>query len=383
MDFDLMEEQIALQKTVRKFLEAEVIPLVDEYEEKEQFPPRELVKKLVPFGYFGGLLPEELGGLGLDYVSYFILIEELARAWSSLRTVLTTNNMVLTNIARNGTEEQKKRFLEPMLRADKIAFFGLTEPNVGSDAASVETRAVLDGDDYVLNGTKTLITHGSLAEIGLVFATTDRSLGAKGISAFIVEKDACRYTARNIKKMGMRASALSELTFEDCRVPRENLLGRPGEGLKMALSMLNVGRCNVAFAVIGVAQACIEASIRYAQERTQFGRPIGGFQLIQGLIAEMVMENDAARLLGYRAAHLLQKGTPCVKEASMAKLFATEAALRTASNAIQIHGGYGYTREFPVERYYRDIRHLTMAEGTSQIQKLMIGREVLGISAFS
>ena len=383
MDFDLTEEQEALKKTVRRFMDTEIIPSVDGHEERQEFPSREIIKKLIPFGYIGGLLPEEAGGMGLDYISYFILIEELGRAWSSIRTVITTNNMILTNIYKHGTEEQKGRFLRPMLNGDKLAFFGLTEPNVGSDAASLESRATLDGDDYILNGTKTLITHGSKAEMGLVFATIDRSKGAKGICAFLVERDTCHYTARDIEKMGMRASVISELHFEDCRVPRKNLLGQPGEGLKIALAGLNIGRCTVAFAVIGVAQACIDASVKYAQERKQFGKVIGGFQLVQEMIAEMVMENEAARLLGLRAAHLLQKGLPCAKEAAMAKLFATEAALKIASNAIQIHGGYGYTREFPVERYYRDIRHLTMAEGTSQIQKLIIGREVLGISAFN
>ncbi|HID94608.1 MAG TPA: acyl-CoA dehydrogenase [Candidatus Latescibacteria bacterium] len=382
MDFELTEDQKILKDNVRRFMEKEIIPLVPEYEDKQEVPPRSLIKKLLPFGYIGAMIPEEYGGFGADLVTFCILVEELARAWGSLRTIITVDNMVTTMIYKFGTDDQKERFLPRLLSMDYIAAFGLTEPNVGSDASSVETKAVKDGDYYIINGTKTLITNGSIADLVCVYASTDRSKKGKGISAFLVEKDKSPFKASNIPKMGLHSSVLSELVFEDCRVPKENLLGKEGEGLKLALSGLNVGRCVVTFGVVGIGQACLEACIRYAKERYQFGRPIGSFQLVQAMIADMAMELDAARLLGYRAASMVDQGKRCDREASFAKLFATEAVVRIADRAIQVHGGYGYTREFPVERYFRDVRHLTMAEGTSEIQRLIIGRDLLGISAF-
>ena len=290
---------------------------------------------------------------------------------------------VTSLIYKFGTEEQRTQFLRRLINFDYLGAFALTEPNVGSDAGSVETTATRSGDNYVLNGTKTLITNGSIADVICVFATVDRQKGTKGITAFLVEKDKATYQTSDIPKMGMHSSVISEIVFEDCRIPASNRLGREGEGLKIALSGLNVGRCIIAFAGIGLTQACVDAAIRYAKERTQFGRPIGGFQLIQATIADMAMELDAARLLAFRAASMIDRGIKCTLEASFAKLYATEAALRIASKAIQVHGGYGYTQEYLVERYYRDARHLTMAEGTSEIQRLIIGRELLGLSAFS
>jgi len=297
--------------------------------------------------------------------------------------MVTVSNLVTSLIYKFGTEEQRTQFLRRLINFDYLGAFALTEPNVGSDAGSVETTATRSGDNYVLNGTKTLITNGSIADVICVFATVDRQKGTKGITAFLVEKDKATYQTSDIPKMGMHSSVISEIVFEDCRIPASNRLGSEGEGLKIALSGLNVGRCIVAFAVIGLAQACVDAAIRYAKERTQFGRPIGGFQLIQATIADMAMELDAARLLAFRAASMIDRGIKCTLEASFAKLYATEAALRIASKAIQVHGGYGYTQEYLVERYYRDARHLTMAEGTSEIQRLIIGRELLGLSAFS
>lgn len=383
MDFELTEEQRILKETLRKFMDREIIPLSNEYERERKIITRDILKKLVPFGYVGAEIPEEYGGFGLDTVSYCLMVEELGRAWGALRTMVTVSNLVAAIIYKFGTEEQRTRFLRPLILFDYLGAFALTEPNVGSDAGSVETTATRSGDNYVLNGTKTLITNGSIADVICVFATVDRQKGTKGITAFLVEKDKATYQTSDIPKMGMHSSVISEIVFEDCRIPASNRLGREGEGLKIALSGLNVGRCIVAFAVIGLAQACVDAAIRYAKERTQFGRPIGGFQLIQATIADMAMELDAARLLAFRAASMIDRGIKCTLEASFAKLYATEAALRIASKAIQVHGGYGYTQEYLVERYYRDARHLTMAEGTSEIQRLIIGRELLGLSAFS
>jgi len=383
MDFDLTEEQRILRDTARNFIDREVIPIAEQYDKEKKFPPRELIKKMIPLGYLGSVIPEAYGGRGGEYLSYFILVEELARGWPSLRTILTTTEGAANMIYKAGTEEQRRRFLPDLLSADKLAFVGITEPDVGSDASSLQTKAVRNGDFFLINGTKILITNGSMADLGLVFCSTDREKGARGISTFVVEEAVSHYHARDIEKMGMDASVLSEIIFEDCKVPENNLIGKEGDGLKMALSLLNVGRCVVSFSVIGVAQACIEATIKYAHERVQFGKPIGSYQLVQEMIVDMVMETEAARLLSFNAGLLVNQGVRCNKEASIAKFYSTEAALRVVQKAIQIHGGYGYTKEFPIERYYRDIRHLTMAEGTSEIQKLIIGREVTGISAFT
>jgi len=381
MDFMLSEEQIILKDTVRKFLEKEIAPLVEEYESERKPIDKAIFKKLESFGYTKAILPEDVGGLGLDFVSYGIMVEELARVWGSLRTLVTVSGGVAHTIGTKGTKEQREKFLPGLLDMDEMACFALTEPNVGSDASSIETKAVRDGDSYILNGTKTLITGGSMADVALVYATVDKTKKSKGISAFLVHKDESPFEVRDIRKMGMNSSVLSELSFEDCRVPATNRLGEEGEGLKIALSNLNMGRVTVSFAVIGLAQAALEASIRYAKERVQFGKSIGSFQLIQEMIVDMAMKVDTARLLGFRAADFVNRGIDCRREASFAKLFSTQVVMEVADKAIQIHGGYGYTQEFPVERYYRDARHLTMAEGTSEIQKLIAGRDILGISA--
>jgi len=382
MDFSLTEEQRILKDTVRKFLEKEIGPLVEPYERERKPLTKDLVKKLEPFGYTQALIPEDMGGLGLDFISYYILVEELARIWGSLRTITTTTGMVAYSIAKHGTAGQKDKFLSGLLSMDTLGCFALTEPNVGSDVSSIETKAVRDGDHYVLNGTKTLITGGSMADMAIVYATVDRSKKGEGITAFIVDKEESPFGARDIRKMGMHASVLSELAFEDCRVPAANRLGEEGKGMKIALSGLNIGRVTVTFAVIGIGQAALEASINYAKERVQFGRPIGKFQLVQEMIVDMALKVDIARLLGYRAADLLDREVECVREASFAKLYSTEAMLEVIYKGMQIHGGYGYTEEFPMERYYRDVRHLTAAEGTTEIQKLILGRNILGMSAF-
>jgi len=382
MDFELNEQQRMIKDTIRKFLEKEISPLIEEYESVRKPLTKDIIRQLEPFGFSRALVPEEMGGLGLDFISYFVMVEELSRVWGSLRTIVTTNGMAPYIIAKEGTKRQREKFLPGLLAMDDLACFALTEPNVGSDASSIETKAVRDGDYYVLNGTKTLITGGSMADIVLVYATMDRTKKARGITAYLVRKDESEFKATDIRKMGMHASVLSELLFEDCKVLVENRLGEEGEGLKIALSGLNIGRVTVTFAVVGLAQAALDASIRYARERIQFGKPIASFQLVQEMIVDMALKVDVARLLGYRAAELLNRGVDCRREASFAKLFATEAAMDVTSKAIQVHGGYGYTEEFPVERYYRDARHLTMAEGTNEIQKLILGRDILGVSAF-
>ncbi len=382
MDFQLNEQQRIIKDSVRKFLAKEIAPLVGEHETQRKLIDKSIVKKLEPYGFASGLVPEEQGGLGLDFVSYCLMVEELSRVWASLRTMVTSSALAVRLLSRVGSRHQREKFLPHLMSMDQLACFALTEPNVGSDTRSIEAKAERDGDHYVINGTKTLITGGSLADLVLVYAKVKESGEDKGITAFLVHKDESAFEARDIRKMGMHASPLSELSFVDCRVPAANRLGAEGEGQRIALSGLNAGRVNVTFAVVGLGQAALEASIRYAQEREQFGKPIAGFQLVQDMIVQMALKVDTARLLGFRAAALIDQGRQCRREASFAKLYATEAMVEVCNQAIQVHGGYGYTEEFPVERYFRDVRHLTLAEGTTEIQKLLLGREILGASAF-
>ncbi|RJP54776.1 MAG: acyl-CoA dehydrogenase [Deltaproteobacteria bacterium] len=381
MDFELTEEQKILQDTVRKFMDNEVAPIVEECEKKKEMP-RDLIKKLIPLGYVGALVPPEYGGLGLDYISLGILMEEAGRTWGALRIMANGPlNLIPYTICVNGTEEQKKKYLPSLLSADKTGFIAITEPNVGSDASGIETRADLQDGHFIVNGTKMWVTNGSTADVGIIFASTDRSKGPGGISAFIVDKKETPYSATDIEKMFGHAMVASELVFEDAKVPKENMFGPEGKGLKIALTTLNEGRHNVAMGSVGIAQACINASVKYAKERKQFGKPIGSFQLVQKLIVEMVADTMASRLLGYQAAKCLETGGRCDRFCSVAKLFACEAAFKTASNALQVHGGYGYSKEFPVERYFRDARGAMIPEGTTEIQTLIIGRDVLGMSA--
>lgn len=382
MAVQLTDEQMLIKDTIRKFLEKEILPLVEEYERGGKPVSKEIVQKLVPFGYLGGLLPEEAGGYGLNHTTYFTMIEELSRVWPSLRATVGITNSVLTHIYEYGTEEQKKKYLKPLLNGEMFAFFALTEPDVGSDASSIQTRAELKGDKWVLNGTKMFITNGVEGEVGVVIAQTDRAEGNGGIAAFIVDRSQSNYQANPIEKMGTTSCPFAELFFENCEIPEENLLGKVGDGLRQGLRFLNSARAMVAFISTGIAQACVDASVKYAKERHQFGKPIGSFQLIQAKISEMVTLTSAMRLLGLQASHLLDQGKQAKVECSMAKLFSTDNVLRVAEEALQIHGGYGYTKEFPVERYYRDIRYFTIAEGSNEMQKLIIGREVLDISAF-
>jgi acyl-CoA dehydrogenase len=376
MDLELNEEQRLLRDNARRFLEREVAPLVAEWEARGALPDG-LYPRLVEPGFVGATVPASAGGHGLELTSYLVLVEELAYCWGSLRSSVTTHNMVASIIAEAGTPAQRDRHLGGLVRGTTLGFFGLTEPNVGSDAGAVELAAEPDGDAYRLNGSKIMITNGTIAGVGVVIAR----LKDAGPTAFVVDREESSYQARPLEKMGNLATSLAELSFEDTRVPRANLLGEPGKGLRLALRGLAGGRCAVAFAAVGLARAALDAAVRYAKERRQFGRVIGGFQLVQEMIAEMANLTDAARLMSYRAAAALEAGGKGILESSQAKLFATEAGQRVAHLAIQVHGGYGYTREFPAERFYRDLRHLTLAEGTSQIQQLVIGRELLGIDA--
>jgi alkylation response protein AidB-like acyl-CoA dehydrogenase len=376
MDFELTAEQRLLRDTARRFLEREVAPRVAVAEAGATFP-RDLYPRLAEMGFVGATVAAEHGGHGLDFTSYLVLVEELAYCWGSLRSSVTTHNMVTGIIAEAGTDEQRAAYLPGLTGGELVAFFGLTEPNVGSDASGVELVAEEDGDGFRLRGTKTLITNGTVADVGIVIARL-RDLGPTG---FVVDRRESPIEARALEKMGNLATPLAELSFDDVLVPKRNLIGERGKGLRLALRGLAQGRCAVSFAAIGLARAALDASVRYAKERHQFGKPIGGFQLVQAMIAEMANLVDASRLMAYRAAAALERGEKAVLESSQAKLFATESGQRVAELAVQVHGGYGYTREFPVERFYRDLRHLTLAEGTSQIQQLVIGRELLGIDA--
>jgi len=382
LHLELSPKQKELKKQVRDFLEKRVIPIVDIYEEDHKGVPRELIEEIIPFGYIGGLFPKEDGGQGMDLLTYLILIEELSRAWPSLRIIVSGTNLIATYLQKFGSEKQKKKFLPALLSGKMTGFFALSEPNVGSDAGSLEMTAELKDEGWLLNGVKSFVACGSNSELGLVFASTDKSKGSKGITAFLVEKGVTDYEVRPIKKMGTHSCSMAELTFANSRVPDENRLGELGKGFALAMSFLNIVRSAVPFVCAGIAQACIDASVRFAKERAQFKKPIGSFQLIQAKIADMVTLADAMRLMGYRAALMVEKGQSCRLEVSMAKLFASEAVIKIAENAMQIHGAYGYVQDFPIERYYRDIRYFTVADGTSEIQRLIIGREVLGISSF-
>jgi alkylation response protein AidB-like acyl-CoA dehydrogenase len=364
---------------VRDFAEKEIRPIAKEIDATGQFP-WEVVRKMGGLGLLGLPIPEEYGGSGADTVSYAIAVEEISRVSGSIGITLAAHTSLgLYPIYRFGSEEQKQKYLPRLAAGQGLAAFGLTEPEAGSDAAAVKTTAVLDGDQWVINGTKTFITSGSIADVLVIAVVTDKAAGSRGISNIIVEKGTPGFRpGRDEDKMGLKGSVTSQLFFEDCRVPKENLLGKPGEGLKQFLITLDGGRVSIGAMALGLAQGAFEAAVKYSQERVQFGQPICEFQAIQWMIADMATEIEAARLMVYRAAWLKDKGVRFTKEAAMAKLFASEAAERACFKAIQIHGGYGYIREYDVERIYRDNRLTTIGEGTSEIQRLVIARRVLG-----
>lgn len=385
MDFDLNEEQAMIRTMARNFAEKEIAPRAKEYNREEKFPP-DLMKKLAETGFLGLNLPTEYGGGGADYMSYCVMLEELAHADLSV-AVTTSSHLSLggKTILKWGTDAQKQKYLPRLASGEILGCLATTEPNVGSDISAIETAATLKGNEWVLNGNKMWISNGGVAGLAIVIAQTDKSQGAKGLTAFVIERGAPGFSTQDIHhKLGCRAANTSELIFEDCRIPKENTLGPVGKGMSVALSAFDSARLGVAARTVGVAQACIDASVAYAQTRKQFGRLIGTFQLIQELIADMSVETQAARLLVYRAATIKDKtGDPATVETSMAKYYASEIAVKAANAALQIHGSYGYTDEYPVERYLRDVRVSCILEGTSQVHKMIIGRAATGLNAFA
>jgi alkylation response protein AidB-like acyl-CoA dehydrogenase len=382
MDLTLTDEQQTFRALARDFLDREAVPHRVEWDRRESID-LEILPKMAEIGFFGLTIPEEYGGLGGDYVTYVLAMEELGRADSALRGIVSVSNgLVGKSILGFGTEEQKQEWLPRIADATALGCFGLTEPDVGSDAGNLTARATRDGSDWVINGQKLFITNGTWAHVALVFARTGGD-GPKGISAFLVPTDAPGFEAREIKgKLGLRGQATAELFLDDCRVPGSALLGEEGQGFKIAMSSLDKGRVSVAASCVGIVQGCLEVAVDYATTRIQFGRPIAGFQLVQDMIADISVDADAARLLVWRCADLIERGEDFRTAASKAKLFASEAAVRAANLAIQVHGGAGYVDEHPAEKYLRDARVMTLYEGTSQIQKLLIGRAETGISAF-
>jgi alkylation response protein AidB-like acyl-CoA dehydrogenase len=374
--FELTEDQRALRDAVREFCKEEILPVARQIDEAEKIPP-DLREKIAGLGLWGMLIPQEHGGLGLDAVSYCAVIEELARASAALCIAVAVHNSVgCAAVTRFGTEEQKRCYLPRMLAKDLVAF-ALTEPGAGSDAAAIRTTARLDGDAYVLDGTKVFVTNGAASGLVIVFARTGGE-GHHGISAFLVEKSTpgLKVGTKELK-MGLRGSDTVELVFDGCRVPKEQLLGSEGGGFKIAMSLLDGGRVGVAAQAVGIARAAFEEARRYAMTRVQFGVPIAEFQAVQWMIADMAIAVESARLLTMRAAWMKDGGIPSTREASMAKLYASEKASYVCDRAVQIHGGYGYIRDYPVERYYRDARVTSLYEGTSEIQRIVIARSLL------
>lgn len=378
MDLRFTEEQEMMRKMVRDFAQTEVAPFVERMDQHDEFP-REILNKMAELGLMGITIPEEYGGAGMDYTSYIIAINEISKVSATVGVILSVHTSVGTNpILYFGTEEQKKKYIPKLAAGEYLGAFALTEPNAGSDAASLKTRAVRDGDSYILNGSKIFITNGGEADTYIVFAITDPEKGSKGISAFIVEKDTQGFfVGKNEHKMGLHGSKTVQLTFEDCRVPAENILGAEGEGFKVAMSNLEYGRIGIAAQSLGIAEAALAAAVGYAKDRKQFGKPIALQQGIGFKLADMATAVEASKLLVYRAANLKANGIPCGQEASMAKLFASRTAMEVAIEAIQVFGGYGYTKEYPVERYFRDAKICEIYEGTSEIQRIVINRKLI------
>jgi hypothetical protein len=382
VDFTLTPEQELIRGTAREFLEREVVPHAREWDRSETMD-RAIVGKLAEIGFLGASLPAEHGGMGLDTISYCLVMEELGRADSSVRGIVSVQNgLVGKTVAKWATDEQRGHWLPRLASGDALGCYALTEPGSGSDPASLTTRAERDGGDWLLTGSKIFITLGTWAELALVFARSGGE-GARGITCFLVPTDSDGFEARPIKgKLGLRAQDTGELFLERVRVPDSARLGGEGEGFKVAMSALDNGRISLAAGCVGIAQGCLDASVAYAQERTQFGKPIAGFQLVQELLADISVEADAARLLTWRAADLADRGERHTLESSVAKYYASEVSVRAANAAVQVHGGYGYVDEYPVGKYLRDARVTTLYEGTSQVQKLIIGRHLTGESAF-
>jgi butyryl-CoA dehydrogenase len=381
MDLQLNEEQEMIRKMARDFAQNELAPVAAELDEEGE-PPLDNLKKMAELGFMGLTIPEEYGGIEADSVSYAIAVEEISKACASTGVILAVHNSLGSHgVVAFGTEEQKRKFLPPMA-SEWISTYALTEPETGSDAASIKTRAILDGDEYVINGTKQFITSAPFAHLFVVFAVTDPNKRHRGISAFVVEKDTPGFSVgREENKMGIRAASTSGLVFEDCRIPMTNRLGEEGEGFKVAMSSLDAGRVGIAAQALGIAQGAYEAALAYAKERHAFGQPVAEFQGIQWMLADMATRIEAARLLTYQAAlakdRAKKTGERYSKEAAMAKLFASETAVWVTNKAVQIHGGYGYIKEYAVERYYRDAKITEIYEGTSEIQRIVIAHQIL------
>jgi butyryl-CoA dehydrogenase len=382
MDFDLTDEQQLIRRTAREFTDKEIVVQSRENARNHHFDT-DLVKKVAAQGYLGAIVPQEYGGAGLDYFSYGLVVEEIGRGDSAIRTVISVQtSLVCSGLVKFGTEEQKQKYLPKLCSGEWLACFGLTEPDTGSDAANQRTRATKTDSGWVINGAKMWISMANYAKLAVIFAQTDPALGHKGIACFLVDTDQPGYKAQTIEhKMGLHASDTGSISLEDVEVSEADMLGEVGDGFKIAMSNLDSGRYSVAAGCVGICQGCVEESVKYSKEREQFGRPIASFQLVQAMIADMVLKTDASRMLVWRAGFLKDQGRPNTLETSIAKLHATEASLECANMAIQVHGGAGYVDDHPVERYFRDARVTTLYEGTSQIQKMIIGRAMTGVNA--
>ncbi|MGA1820002.1 MAG: acyl-CoA dehydrogenase [Thermoplasmatota archaeon] len=378
MNFELTDQQKMIRDTVREFARKKVAPVAAELDRTERFPT-EIIEELGKMGMMGIMIPKEYGGAGLDAVSYSLIIEELSKACSSTGALTSVHNSFAPYILYNwGTEEQRKEFLPPLAKGEVYGAFAATEPNAGSDLGAMQTTAVLEGDSYIINGTKTFISGGPKAGTIIVFALTDKDAGPRGISAFVVKNDYKGYKVGPIfEKMGIRASETSELIFEDMVVPKKNLIGKTGEGFKIALASIDGGRIGIAAQAVGIAQRALDEAVKRSKERVQFGKPISNLQAIQWMLADMATRVEASRLLTWQAAFLKDSGARFGKEAAMAKLMASETAVFCTNNALQIHGGYGYMREYDIERLYRDAKITQIYEGTSEVQKLVISSNIL------
>ncbi len=382
MDFELTPEQRQIRKVAREFAEGEIAPVAARHDETGEFPA-EIIRKLGELGFMGILVSPEYGGAGLDYVSYALIVEELSRADGSVGITMWAHNSLCANhINLFGSKAQKEKHLVPLARGEAIGAWGLTEPGSGSDAAAMKSTAVREGRQFVLNGTKAFITNGSVGQIAVVMAVTDPARGSKGISAFILERGIPGFSpGQRYKKLGLHASDTSELVFDGVRVPEGNLLGELHMGFVNAMQVLEGGRIAMAAMAVGLAQGALDASLAYIKQRTAFGKPLAEFNGLQAMVAEMATEIEAARLLTLRAAYLKDQGKPARQAASMAKVFASEVGMRAATRAVQLHGGAGYMTEFPVERIFRDVKLCEIGEGTSEIQRMVIGLELLGLRA--
>jgi alkylation response protein AidB-like acyl-CoA dehydrogenase len=382
MDFELTDEQRLVRDTAREFTDNEIAPRARDNDRNEHFD-LELVEKIAAQGYLGAIVPTRYGGAGLDYLTYGLLVEEVARGCSSMRTVISVQtSLVCSAIMRWGSEEQKQRYLPRLCSGDWLGCFALTEPDTGSDAANQKTRARRANGGWVINGSKMFISMGNHAKVALVFAQTDPDLGHRGVACFLVDTDQPGFQPQEIHhKLGLRGSDTASISLDDVEAADESMLGEIGDGFKVAMSALDSGRYSVSAGCVGICQGCLDASVRYAKERVQFGRPIASFQLVQEMLTQIAVRTEAARMLVWRAGYLKDAGKPNTTETSIAKLYATEAAIECANTAIQIHGGSGYVDDYPVERYLRDVRVTTLYEGTSQIQTLIIGRALTGINA--